>query len=100
VDNTLAEGWLTRVTVRRLRDGSSTSATETDDLGGYFAPATGDSDTWYELCGAMWGLGGWMWWWGTGASAQYDRVGVWNRVLTSEELEELYGVGLGWTPGG
>jgi hypothetical protein len=64
------------------------------------SPANAESDPWTEVCGAMWGLGGWQWWWGTGASAQYDRIGVWNRVLTSDELEKLYGVGLGWTPGG
>jgi hypothetical protein len=36
--------------------------------------------------------------WGTPSYGYYDRMGVWNRSISDEEVEELFNVGLGWAP--
>ena len=98
IDDAKADGWLTQLTVQRLRDGATRSATgATDPFGGFLAAATASSNVWDELAASAWGVGGAMHW-GYHCAALYDRIGVWNRVLSAEEVDALYGVGLGWSP--
>jgi len=39
------------------------------------------------------------WHWGVPGYGFYDRMGIWDRVLTEEEILDLFNSGLGWQPG-
>jgi hypothetical protein len=97
-DNSVSATWLWRITAQRLRDGLQCIQTGlTDPGGGYFRPLQVGDDLMNEVLGYLFGIGGTIYWdlWG---SALFDRIGVWNRVLELDEIETLYGVGLGWSP--
>jgi len=38
------------------------------------------------------------WHWGVPGYGYYDRMGVWNRALTNDEILDLFNNGLGWQP--
>jgi hypothetical protein len=39
------------------------------------------------------------WHWGVPGFGFYDRLALWNRVLTDDEILDLFSSGLGWQPG-
>jgi hypothetical protein len=39
------------------------------------------------------------WHWNVPGFGFYDRLGMWNRVLTDDEILDLFNNGLGWQPG-
>jgi hypothetical protein len=97
-DNSISAAWLWRITAQRLRDGLQCIQTGmSDPAGDYFRPLEVGDDPWNEVMAHLFGIGGGVYWnlWG---SALFDRIGVWNRVLELEEIQTLYGAGLGWSP--
>jgi hypothetical protein len=57
-----------------------------------------NSDYWLEGLLGVLSVGG-SFHWGSPGYGYYDRIGLWNRALTDEEVGNLYNSGLGWAPG-
>ena len=98
IDNTFGREFLWRVTARRLRDAAFRSFSSlTDPAGGVYRPLQPGDGPHDEMQSHLFSIGGGTYWncWG---NAYVDQIGLWNRVLTLEEIETLYGVGLGWAP--
>ena len=56
------------------------------------------------MSGSFWGgmlatlVFGSSWHWNVQGYAFYDRMAVWSRVLTDDEILQLFNSGLGWQP--
>jgi hypothetical protein len=98
VDNSLAAEWVVRMTMQRLRDGAAQTRTwAVDPTGGAYQTLDEGFDDWWSGMSMLFGIGGIIYWNGFGAG-YFDRIGVWNRALSLEEIDTLYGAGLGWLP--
>lgn len=98
IDNSISAAWLWRVTAKRLRGGQSFIQTGSNDpTGGVLRPLQAGDDIYWDVLSHLFGVGGGVYWncWG---DALFDQIGVWNRVLTLDEVDTLYGAGLGWAP--
>jgi len=98
IDNTFGREFLWRVTARRLRDAAFRSFSSlVDPAGGVYRPLQPGDGAHDEMQSHLFSVGGGPFWncWG---NCYMDQIGLWNRVLTLEEIETLYGVGLGWAP--
>jgi hypothetical protein len=84
---------LYKVDLVRLRDGAQFSGASA--LSGTALSA--GSDYLNEGLQATLAFGS-SWHWGVQGYGFYDRMGVWNRVLTDEEIMDLFNSGLGWQP--
>jgi len=85
---------LCKVDLVRLRDEAQFSASATLNA----AALTVDDDFFYDGLLAVLVLGC-SWHWGVQGYGYYDRLGVWDRALTDEEILDLFNSGLGWVPG-
>jgi len=91
--NDTLEG-LQKLTAYRLRDSARFDGA-TDAMG---TSLTTGSDYFLEGMLAAVSLGS-SWHWNVQGYGYFDRLGIWDRALTSEEIEGLFNFGLGWEPG-
>jgi hypothetical protein len=77
---------------RDLAHGSATMPTPV-----YYGPLTGVDDYLQDGVASAFSIGG-PWFSDVAVAAQFDRVGVWDRALTHDEVLQLFNGGAGWLP--
>jgi hypothetical protein len=80
----------------RLRDAHSSRRRRPGDEG---SAVLTDSDDYFQE--GIWGVlaFGSSFHWGFQGYGYYDRMGMWDRALSDEEVLDLFNNGLGWQPG-
>ena len=83
-----------KITLTRLRDGAVFEGQCGEGVG----VLNGEADYFFEgmLAAVCFGS---SWHWSVLGRGYYDRMGIWNRALTEDNLADLFNLGLGWMPG-